>query len=46
MSIIKGGAGSKPNEGKQQKETGAIYDFFKKLTAGDFKLEKNENAPF
>lgn len=40
LTIIKGGSG------QQQQDTGAIYNFFKKLTAGDFKLENNENAPF
>lgn len=43
LSIIKGGSGQQKDGAN---ETGAIYNFFKKLTAGDFKLEKNENAPF
>lgn len=47
MSIIKGGSGQqqKSEDGKQS-DTGAIYNFFKKLSNGEFKLEKNENAPF
>lgn len=51
LSIIKGGAGQqetskKGQDAKKGGETGAIYNFFKQLTTGDFKLENNENAPF
>jgi len=52
LSIIKGGSGAQSGSGAQKKdggkqvETGAIYNFFKDLTSGGFKLENNENAPF
>lgn len=46
LSIIKGGSGAQKKDGGKQSETGAIYNFFKDLTSGGFKLENNENAPF
>lgn len=47
LSIIKGGSGQQQkNDDGKQNDTGAIYNFFKKLSNGEFKLEKNENAPF
>jgi hypothetical protein len=42
LSIIKGGSGFQKKDGGKQSETGAIYNFFKDLTSGGFKLEKNE----
>ncbi|CDW82832.1 ef hand family protein [Stylonychia lemnae] len=44
LSIIKGGSNAK--EGNDVSGTGAIYQFFKKLTSGQLKLEENPNIPF
>lgn len=46
LSIIKGGSAAAKDSKAADNGTGAIYDFFKKLTSGRFRIKENENMPF
>ena len=46
LSIIKGGSAAAKDSKVVDNGTGAIYDFFKKLTSGKFKIKENANMPF
>lgn len=46
LSIIKGGSAAAKDSKVADNGTGAIYDFFKKLTSGKFKIKENANMPF